>query len=111
VHDLYLGKGLFESLGQLIGAGGIPRAAAVAAQTLNSKGGLGTLQKLCDGLEVAVAAAGENNVVKTAVLQIEIDGLGTDPAGAIGECMIKSSFGRKNKAAGEACRFLSAVRD
>ena len=74
-----------ESLSQLIGAGGVSRAAAVAAQALDGKGCLGTFQKLCDGLEVAVAAAKEDDVGDLAVFQVELDHLGADAAGSVGE--------------------------
>ena len=75
---------LIDRLGELVGAGGALHAAGVASQDVSYLFGILAFDELTDGLEVAVAAAGEDDVVKDAVLDVKRDRGRTGSAGTVG---------------------------
>ena len=63
----------FQSTGQLIAAGGILESAGVAGEQFNYAGCFHSLDQLGDGLQIAVASAGELYIFYDSVLQIQGD--------------------------------------
>ena len=76
-----LGLGLFEGAGKLVGTGRGLHAAADAAHARDDIVDVHALDKAADALQVAIAAAGEDDVLDLAAVEDDVDVAG---AGALG---------------------------
>ena len=75
LHLIQFSQGLFQCLGQLVGAGGGLEAAAYAFQTLDDFFDRHPFHQPANALRVAIAAVFEFNVFQNAVFNFKIDGL------------------------------------
>lgn len=72
---------LFQSLGQLICAGGIFIATGIALEQVYGLLCVLSLQKLADGLKVARTAADKGEIMDLSVVESKGDEFGTDAVG------------------------------
>jgi transcriptional pleiotropic regulator of transition state genes len=80
---LFQPKGFFHRAHQLIGTGRAAPAAVVPLQNADCLIGFLSLQQLADGVEVAVAAPDEMNIMELSVLQAKADLAGANALGLI----------------------------